>query len=146
MCAASTPGALPAVNVSGVQAAAACAAAAKRLCTNEEWIRACRGPSGFTYPYGNTLVPGQCNDQGALAVTGAHPGCIASEGACVNAVLTQPVSASNYRSDVNAGGTLSIADLLFVNARLTRFVPPPVSPAGGKTGSGPGWNGNRSRR
>ena len=60
---------------------AACAAAAKRLCTNEEWVRACKGPTTLTYPYGNTLVPGQCNDQGALAVTGAYPGCVSSEGA-----------------------------------------------------------------
>jgi formylglycine-generating enzyme required for sulfatase activity len=39
-----------------------CAARGKRLCTEQEWTRACRGPSGRTYPYGNTFRPGVCND------------------------------------------------------------------------------------
>jgi len=39
-----------------------CAARGKRLCTEDEWTRACRGTSGRTYPYGNTFRPGVCND------------------------------------------------------------------------------------
>lgn len=54
--------------VSGTVAAAACTAAGKRLCTATEWTRACRGPTGTTYPYGNAYVAGACND-----VRAEHP-------------------------------------------------------------------------
>ena len=40
----------------------ACAEAGKRLCDDDEWLRACRGSSTTTYPYGNTRQPGVCND------------------------------------------------------------------------------------
>jgi len=54
--------AVPQGYISGNQATTACAASKKRLCTNDEWLRACRGPSGFVYPYGNTRMDGTCND------------------------------------------------------------------------------------
>jgi formylglycine-generating enzyme len=103
--------AIPQAYISGVQAGRACAEAGKRLCTNTEWLRACRGPSNFVYPYGNTRDEGVCNDHRAmhpaveyfgtsadwiwseldnacidqlpasLARTGSHPGCITAEGA-----------------------------------------------------------------
>ena len=50
-------GAVPQGYINGVQAAAACASAGKRLCTDAEWLRACQGPSSTTYPYGNTRSP-----------------------------------------------------------------------------------------
>ncbi|AKF05156.1 SUMF1/EgtB/PvdO family nonheme iron enzyme [Sandaracinus amylolyticus] len=55
-------GAVPQGYVRETQAAAACAEAGKRLCTNAEWLRACQGSSGATYPYGATRMPGWCND------------------------------------------------------------------------------------
>jgi formylglycine-generating enzyme required for sulfatase activity len=56
-------GAVPQGYISGTQAAAACAEAGKRLCTDAEWLRACRGPANASvYPYGNTRQPGVCND------------------------------------------------------------------------------------
>lgn len=58
----SVSSAVPQGYINGVQAAAACQAAGKRLCTDTEWLRACRGPSNLTYPYGNTRIPGLCND------------------------------------------------------------------------------------
>ena len=54
--------AVPQGYISQVQAAAACTAAGKRLCTDSEWLRACQGPSTTTYPYGNSYVSGACND------------------------------------------------------------------------------------
>ena len=54
--------AVPQGAISGDQAAAACQRAGKRLCTDQEWLRACQGPAGLTYPYGNTRLPGVCND------------------------------------------------------------------------------------
>lgn len=106
----SLPGAVPQGYISGLQAAAACAEAGKRLCADAEWLRACRGPSSFIYPYGNTRLAGVCNDaravhpavelygtsagwiyshidspclnqlDGGLARTGAYAGCVSAEG------------------------------------------------------------------
>lgn len=64
----SLEGAIPQGNISGNQAADACEEAGKRLCTNDEWLRACQGSRGNTYPYGNTRQPGVCND-----ARDAHP-------------------------------------------------------------------------
>jgi hypothetical protein len=58
--------AVPQACVNGTQAAAACAAAGKRLCTDAEWLRACQGPGGTTYPYGSAYVAGNCNDTRAV--------------------------------------------------------------------------------
>lgn len=77
----SVPGVFPQVNISQIEASAVCSAAGKRLCTDQEWLRACRGPNDFTYPYGNVLQPGQCNDTGSLSETGMFPGCATAEGA-----------------------------------------------------------------
>jgi formylglycine-generating enzyme required for sulfatase activity len=48
--------------ISGDVAGAVCAAAGKRLCTSPEWLRACGGPAGTTWPYGNTYLPDACNE------------------------------------------------------------------------------------
>jgi formylglycine-generating enzyme len=58
----SVRGAIPQGYIDQVSAGRACAEAGKRLCTNSEWLRACRGPSGFVYPYGDTRQNGACND------------------------------------------------------------------------------------
>ena len=61
-------GVKPQVNVSEVEAEAACQNAGKRLCTEAEWTAACRGAQQTTYPYGNDYVPGSCNDSGTSPV------------------------------------------------------------------------------
>ena len=43
----------------------------------------------------------------------------------VNALLAQPVTASNFLRDVNASGTISLADKGITNANLTKALPPP---------------------
>lgn len=55
-------GAVPQAYISGVQAGNACAEAGKRLCTDGEWLRACQGSAGSTYPYGDTHVLDRCNE------------------------------------------------------------------------------------
>ncbi len=107
----SAPGVVPQGYITGVQAAAACANAGKRLCTDTEWLRACQGAAGNTYPYGNAREAGRCNDArtchpavqyfestdgsvfgmighacldqlpDGLARTGAHDGCVSEDGA-----------------------------------------------------------------
>ena len=103
-------GAVPQGYIDGEQAAAACAVAGKRQCSDVEWLRACRGATGTVWPYGDEPQPGACNDARAvhpavelfpddptpfdriqdpclnqlpdgLASTGAHPGCVSAEGA-----------------------------------------------------------------
>jgi hypothetical protein len=107
----SIEGAVPQGYVDQVTAEDACLASGKRLCTDEEWLRACQGPGGTTYPYGDEAALGTCNDHRAvhpaveyfgttedwifseldnaclnqlpssLATCGAHPGCVTAEGA-----------------------------------------------------------------
>lgn len=106
----SAAGAVPQGYISGTQAAAACAEAGKRLCSDTEWLAACRGSTERTYPYGDTRVDGRCNDARAVhpaverfgttedwiwsrlgdacinqlpdsvALTGDHPDCVTPEG------------------------------------------------------------------
>ena len=65
----SAAGVPPQGYISGTEAAAACAESGKRLCTSAEWLRACRGPEGFTWPYGDSYDASACND----TYPGSHP-------------------------------------------------------------------------
>jgi hypothetical protein len=58
----SAPGVVPQGYINQTQAAAACAVAGKRLCTDTEWLRACQGAAAHTFPYGDARVDGACND------------------------------------------------------------------------------------
>src|SRR5690606_13944959 len=110
VAAVSLEGAVPQGYISGRHAQDACEEAGKRLCTNEEWLFACRGAEARIYPYGDTRLPGVCKDARALhpaierfgtsadwiwsalgdacinqipdslAPTGSHPGCVTPEG------------------------------------------------------------------
>jgi sulfatase modifying factor 1 len=62
-------GAVPQGYISGDVAALACAGAGKRLCSLSEWMRACGGPDGTLYPYGDTHDADACND----SYGGSHP-------------------------------------------------------------------------
>lgn len=53
-------GVKPATSVSWYQAKAACANTGKRLCSAAEWERACRGPEGIIYPYGDDMNDAAC--------------------------------------------------------------------------------------
>jgi len=62
-------GTVPQGYISGDEAAGACAAAGKRLCTSAEWLAACQGPDVTTWPYGDSYRAGACNDD----YPGGHP-------------------------------------------------------------------------
>jgi hypothetical protein len=57
-------GVKPQAYISRDQAEAACEAAGKRLCTDDEWISACKGKHPTQYPYGDDRREGYCNDAG----------------------------------------------------------------------------------
>lgn len=80
-------GAQPRANVSWTDAKAACESAGKRLCSEAEWEKACKGPKETRYPYGDLFNARSCNtrDQSGadrpLAPAGKHNQCTNSYGA-----------------------------------------------------------------
>lgn len=52
---------LPQGYLNADQAQAACQEAGKRLCTEAEWLTACRGEDNREFPYGATYEQGTCN-------------------------------------------------------------------------------------
>ena len=58
----SQKGVIPQAYVSRNEAEAACRESQKRLCTDREWVSACKGPGKRTFPYGNAFKPGYCVD------------------------------------------------------------------------------------
>lgn len=57
-------------------AARLCSRRGARLCTEREWERACRGPDGMRYPYGDTYYAAACQTGAeAPVVTGHRNSC-----------------------------------------------------------------------
>ena len=65
---------VPQAYVSQAEAASACVAAGKRLCTDHEWLAACSGSPSTRYPYGERHRTGYCNDDGSEALPVLFPG------------------------------------------------------------------------
>jgi formylglycine-generating enzyme required for sulfatase activity len=57
-------GVVPQAYISRDQAAEACKNAGKRLCSDDEWIIACKGKHATLYPYGEDHKDRACNDAG----------------------------------------------------------------------------------
>ncbi|MFO0569353.1 MAG: LysM peptidoglycan-binding domain-containing protein [Polyangiaceae bacterium] len=68
----SRKGVVPQAYLSQEQAAQACEAAGKRLCSDDEWLAACRGKSETKYPYGVDHEDGRCNDKGVSPLRTLH--------------------------------------------------------------------------
>jgi formylglycine-generating enzyme required for sulfatase activity len=62
-------GAYPQAYINRPEAAAACRAAGKRLCTLAEWQRTCGGAGALAYPYGPRWKAGACNQDKPHLVT-----------------------------------------------------------------------------
>jgi len=69
----SRSGVTPQGYISRNEAATACKASKKRLCTEEEWSTACQGRRPTTFPYGDTARPGYCNDSGTAPLPTLYP-------------------------------------------------------------------------
>jgi len=57
----SRAGVTPQAYLSRTEAAQACKAAKKRLCSAREWYEACAGSRRTRFPYGNSEIAGHCN-------------------------------------------------------------------------------------
>ncbi len=70
-------GAIPLTDVTRDEAEALCAERDKRLCSELEWERACKGPENHTYEYGAAYRPERCGTGAAPALrpTGLLVGC-----------------------------------------------------------------------
>ena len=53
----------PLVNVTWYEAQEKCTMLGKRLCTEREWEKACRGPEHWLYPYGSTYSVERCRTE-----------------------------------------------------------------------------------
>ena len=74
------PNAIPTSNVTRDEAEQLCASKGKRLCTELEWERACKGPENTTYEYGDTYRKDVCGtgvalEQASRRPTGEHAQC-----------------------------------------------------------------------
>jgi hypothetical protein len=67
------PGAIPTTNVTRDEAQRLCEAKSKRLCTELEWERACKGPDNSTYEYGNDYRAGVCGTGVVVEHTAKRP-------------------------------------------------------------------------
>ncbi len=82
------PGERPVSNLDLAGSRQACADAGKRICTEDEWTRACAGPEHRRWPYGNVYQPDRCHDEsqaresqaGEALPGGSKPGCATPEG------------------------------------------------------------------
>jgi formylglycine-generating enzyme required for sulfatase activity len=70
-------GGIPKTGLTRDEAAGVCAAQEKRLCTELEWERACKGPSNTTYEYGDGFRAAECamGQSGRLAPSGLRVMC-----------------------------------------------------------------------
>jgi hypothetical protein len=69
-------GAIQTTNLTREQARQSCQQADKRLCTELEWERACKGPLSTTYEFGNSWRPDECGSGSRVILpTGARVGC-----------------------------------------------------------------------
>jgi len=74
------PGAIPQPNVSRDEAKKMCEEKGKRLCSELEWERACKGPDNTTYEYGDAYrasacLTGQSAELSSRKPCGERPGC-----------------------------------------------------------------------
>lgn len=71
----------PGTNLRFAQAVSSCKSRGKRLCSEQEWERACKGPSNAHFPYGNTFNAEACNTADAsgqareIAASGSFSKC-----------------------------------------------------------------------
>jgi formylglycine-generating enzyme required for sulfatase activity len=75
------PGEKPKKRVEWYGAKDICEKQGKRLCTDNEWEKACKGPENLAYPYGNQYDPNKCNtESGKYSLIGTRKECVSGYG------------------------------------------------------------------
>ena len=93
----------PRVGVTWKDAAAICNAAGKRLCSESEWERACKGPNNLRFPVGNSFDAKACNAGGSgrkTASSGVFPRCRSAFGVVDLAGNVAEWTAGRWSSDI----------------------------------------------
>lgn len=77
------PGSIPQTGITQQEAELVCVEQSKRLCTELEWERACKGPQNLTYGYDDVYDPARCatGSTDALAPNGVNERCVSYLGA-----------------------------------------------------------------
>ena len=82
-----------------------CGARGKRLCTEDEWVRACQGPHGRRFPYGESHRASACNDDRPwIPVSWKSLALWPDEAAVAEAARLFQADASGARADVRLRG------------------------------------------
>jgi len=74
-------GRVPKIAAGYSESEALCKKAGKRLCSEDEWEKACKGPGNLRFPYGAAFNADACNTQDAqtnprkIALAGSFSGC-----------------------------------------------------------------------
>ena len=72
---------LPSRYITWFRARKACLNSDKRLCSMDEWIRACEGPEQRVFPYGDTFIEESCHTDTTEPIeTGQYNECVSQEG------------------------------------------------------------------
>jgi formylglycine-generating enzyme required for sulfatase activity len=110
----------PQVNVTWPQAKSACEAKGRRLCSETEWEKACKGPGNQKFPYGAKFDADKCNtedakgDDRALGAAGKFAACMSGYGVADlsgNAwEWTESQLQSNSKDRVLRGGSFTRPD------------------------------------
>ncbi|MCP4501402.1 MAG: SUMF1/EgtB/PvdO family nonheme iron enzyme [Deltaproteobacteria bacterium] len=109
----------PSTGVNWTQAFSACKRKGKRLCTEAEWEKACKGPTNRRFPYGNKYKPGKCNtdvdgEAGSLAAAKAFKKCRSKFGVYALAGNAEEWVSDSFRpgapSKVAKGGAVNRPD------------------------------------
>jgi formylglycine-generating enzyme required for sulfatase activity/serine/threonine protein kinase len=100
-----TRGRTPKVKTSWASADSSCRARGKRLCTEMEWERACKGRTGTRFPFGNQFQDGLCNlstesSTGKVGLSGAFQKCRSGFGVADMAGNVAEWTSSQWSGDV----------------------------------------------
>lgn len=105
----------PTARVTWAQANKSCEAEGKRLCSAQEWEKACKGPANYIYAYGDTFDPSFCGE--GLSpdhVSGQHRECVSTWGVFDLSGGLKEWTSTSATADPNRkvvkGGTLSSAE------------------------------------
>lgn len=92
----------PVTGYTWARAKKACEGIGKRLCSEEEWERACKGPGGVKFPFGNAYDAGVCNvgEGGRPAAAGEFNRCRSGYGIADMAGNVAEWTSSRWSGDV----------------------------------------------